>query len=90
MADFTVDECHSCQAKVIWAVTTRARTMPVDAEPVQGGNVQLEHRGEGATPLARVLSPTAQFGKTSLRRSHFVTCPDANIWRQKSTGRRRG
>jgi hypothetical protein len=87
VADFKVDECNSCSARVIWAVTTRAATMPVDAEPAQGGNVQLEHRGEGTTPLARVLSPAQQFGKAGLRRSHFVTCPDAKSWRHKSVRR---
>ena len=90
MPDFTIDDCQSCKAPVIWAVTTNARTMPVDAVPVQGGNIQLEHRGEKTTPLARVLSPTQQFGKKDLRRSHFATCPDSKSWRNKSVGRRRG
>lgn len=88
MADFTIDECQSCHAKVIWAVTTRARTMPVDAEPVADGNVQLEHRGEGVTPLAHVLSIAQRFGKKELRRSHFASCPDAAKWRHRAVRRR--
>lgn len=89
MADFKVDDCHSCGAKVIWAITTKARSMPVDAEPVKGwgGNVQLEER-PGFAPLARVLNVTQQVGATDLRKSHFVTCPQAAKWRHKPAGRR--
>lgn len=88
MAEFKVDECGTCHAPVIFAVTHRARLMPVDATPVKGGNVQLEDRGAGTTPLARVLNPTQLFGKPDLRHSRFVTCPDAAKWRHRSTGRR--
>lgn len=90
MPDFKVDQCASCGADIIWAVTVRARTMPVDAKPAKGGNVQLEHRGEGATPLARILSVSKQFGVKDLCMSHFVTCPDRDTWRRKMVGRRHG
>jgi len=89
VTEFVVDECRSCQAKVIWAVTTRARPMPVDAEPVPDGNIRLEHRGEGTTPLARVLTTTQRFGLTSLRKSHFASCRDSDTWRQRP-GNHRG
>lgn len=88
MADFKVDKCDSCGAKVIWSVTVRARNMPVDADPIKGGNVQLEHRGAGVTPLARVLTPAQQFGRTNLHRSHFVSCPQAASWRKRGGGGR--
>lgn len=90
MAEFRVDQCQSCGAPVIWAVTVRARTMPVDAQPAKGGNVQLEDRGDGATPLARILSVSKQFGVKDLRMSHFVSCPQAAQWRRKMVGRRHG
>lgn len=84
MADFRVEGCKSCGASVIWAVTPAAKPMPVDAEPVKDGNVQLEHRGDDMTPLARVLPVAKQFGKAGqLRKSHFATCPQAGKWRRR-------
>jgi hypothetical protein len=48
---FTVERCRTetCKAPIIWARTTNAKTgksgtMPVDAEPVAGGNVRLYSR----------------------------------------------
>lgn len=84
-----VEECSSCHARIIWAVTRRALTMPVDAEPVaKGGNVSLEWRGSELKPLARVLSVAQQFGRKQLWQSHFVTCPNAA--RHRHAGRRGG
>ncbi len=82
MGDFETARCDSCNAPIIWAVTKNAKSMPVDVEPVKGGNVQLDARG-GATPLASVLSIAQQFGKANLRRSHFVTCPNAAQHRRR-------
>lgn len=86
MADFEVENCRTCHAQVIWAVTVNARAMPVDAEPAPGGNVQLEAR-PGLQPLARVLPVAKQFGKKDLHTSHFARCPQAERWR---SGRRSG
>ena len=84
-----VEHCSSCYRPIIWAITTTAKAMPVDAEPpTQGGNVDLEHRGATVKPLARVLGVAAQFGRANLRTSHFATCPDAKKWRSKGRARR--
>jgi hypothetical protein len=83
-----IDNCDTCRRPVIWAVTARAKSMPVDAEPpLSGGNVQLEWRGTGVNPLAHVLGVAAQFGKRRLRTSHFVNCPQREQWRRKAGGR---
>lgn len=80
---FTVEPCRSCEEPIIWAVTTNARPMPVDAEPAQtGGNIALDYKGPDAPPLARVLSVAQRFGRR-LRTSHFVTCPQAGQWRRR-------
>lgn len=92
MAEFTVDHCKSCDARIIWAVTERGKSMPVDADPVAdevgGGNVQLVPQADGRAPLAKVLSVAAQFGKTNLRLSHFATCKFAAQHRGAGKGRR--
>ena len=92
---FKVEQCRSCHQPVIWAVTTGAKTIPVDAEPpLAGGNISLEHRGPGVQPLARVLTPTqlatTSFGRKDLRTPHFQRCPDADRWRSKARRRAGG
>jgi hypothetical protein len=87
VTDFAVEHCRTCNMPIIWAVTSRLRDMPVDAEPSPDGNIRLEVREGQIQPMARVLSVAEQFGKKSLRKSHFATCPQAGRWR---TGGRRG
>jgi hypothetical protein len=82
VSDFAVEHCRTCDKPIIWAVTSRLRDMPVDAQPVPDGNIRLEPR-EGMQPVARVLSVAEQFGKKSLRKSHFATCPQAERWRRR-------
>jgi hypothetical protein len=79
-----VSTCRSCGAKVIWARTaTSGKPMPVDAEPVDGGNVLLSQVVAGVgTPTATVVGNTVQpsiFGDDGPRYvSHFSTCPRAD------------
>lgn len=82
MSDFVIEHCGSCSAPVIWAITTQAKKMPVDAEPTSDGNVALEARPVGL-PVARVLSTAKQFGRTGLRKSHFATCKFAAQHRRR-------
>lgn len=81
--EYPTEPCKVCGKPVIWAVTTGAKDLPVDALLSTGGDVQLEHR-PGQKPLARVLTVTQQFGKTSLRTSHVATCPHAPARRRRS------
>jgi hypothetical protein len=83
-----VTACRSCGAEIVWAFTPDGRRMPVDAQPVDGGNVLLtpavEPRG---APTATVVGKRAQptlFGDDGPRYvSHFVTCPDAARHRRR-------
>jgi hypothetical protein len=76
--------CRSCGAPVLWiTVHPGGRRMPVDAEPVAGGNLLVDlvaRRGLVLTAdhLAVVLEETPD---EPLYRSHFATCPDAILWR---------
>lgn len=57
--------------------------MPVDAEPVLGGNIALSNV-ESNTPTAVVTGPRVDCnGEPELGRvSHFVTCPNAQKHRK--------
>lgn len=80
--------CRSCGAPVVWAVTVDGRRMPVDRDPVDGGNVLLAPSVEpGGSPTATVVGKRVQetlFGDNGPRYvSHFATCPDANRHRRR-------
>lgn len=77
-----MDRCRSCNARILWALTTKGRRMPIDPEPVQGGNIELEDRGRMFPPLATF--PVKVDNMTTKRyTSHFATCPNANAHRKK-------
>jgi hypothetical protein len=91
--------CRSCSAPIFWARNdATGRSMPVDAEPSDKGNVQLFDRGGsvvakvlGAEEARRVRdSNWALRGVHVLRTAHFVTCPQAANWRTKRTEARDG
>jgi len=75
--------CRSCEAWVIWAATAEGKRMPVDARPAAGGTVQLQTRPGSKTPAATVLDEAAAAGRVDLRKAHFATCPDADVWRRR-------
>lgn len=86
---YPVDECESCNAPIIWAVTRNVRRMPVDAEPVDtstgGGNVLLSR--EGGRVMAEVVSnPGRLFGRR-VYRSHMQTCPFRDRYRHPRAGK---
>jgi len=77
------DRCSSCNALVVFAQNPKTLiTMPIDANPVAGGNIRLTER-VGGLPLAEVVSRTLAFGRTDLRLSHFATCPNAAAHRKR-------
>jgi hypothetical protein len=84
--------CRSCGAAIFWAKNdATGRSMPVDAEPSEKGNVQLVDRG--GSVIAKVLGPEearqvrdsnwALRGVHVLRMPHFATCAQASSWRTK-------
>lgn len=82
--------CRSCGAPIRWTRTTQGKTMPIDAEPVEGGNVILtgsesSTRAGSRVPVVRVIDPQhpslpgVDPGERFV--SHFATCPHADSWR---------
>lgn len=83
---YTVENCRTCNARIIWVITRAGKNMPVNAEPSTGGNIELRYSGR-TYPLAIVLSQRAAAEQAAagvgLHISHFVTCPDAPAWRKR-------
>ncbi len=90
-------KCSSCSAPILWAQTIddqgrriprdggRFKSMPVDWEPTDRGNVVVYHRqAEGfvCRVLGRGKQPRAG---EKLRTSHFATCPQAKQHRRSRT-----
>lgn len=78
------DTCTTCDDPILFATTTDGESMPVDAEPHERGNVLLTR--QGGKLKAGVLGPGKAAGARAagykLHRSHFATCPHANVHRR--------
>ena len=73
---------------MVWAVTSKGSLMPIDPDPVAGGNVILDgtarHQRSGREyPAAFVLAGTdTPLGDPARFVSHFATCPNAERFRR--------
>lgn len=87
--------CASCKAPITWTLTENGKRMPIDAEPVAEGNIEIvgetrRHLADGGTettPVIRVLKKgegdtLPGLSAPSRYVSHFATCPDAGKFRK--------
>lgn len=75
-------KCRSCGASIYWAYTVDGNRMPVDADPVDEGNVIMAVNRRTGELRARVVSPDEHVPNGRNRYTpHFATCPDAEGWR---------
>jgi len=80
--------CRSCGASITWAWTLNGKRMPIDAEPVEDGNLEIAARNDEGEPVVRYLSggdrnPLPGFDLVPRYVSHFATCPNAQDHRKK-------
>ena len=69
--------CKSCNAPIIFAVTKNDRRIPLDVEPVAGGNILVtQGLNPSGTPMlfAEVVDPLSQPVTKPLYRAHLPTC----------------
>lgn len=78
---FVTGVCDYCPKPVIWGNTGKAR-MPVDPQPVAGGNVVLIEKAIGA-PHIVVTGDAAAYPGRPRYVSHFDSCPGADQARTK-------
>lgn len=74
-----MSRCRSCHAPIEWVIVeqadgSRRKRMPIDPEPVVGGNLQIVDRAWDGTAVVRVVEPQPGLPR---RVSHFATCPNA-------------
>lgn len=70
-----MSRCRSCGAEILWSKTTNNKNIPIDLEPVLGGNITIEANGV----LALVHKPEPDIKRYV---SHFKTCPNAKAHRR--------
>jgi hypothetical protein len=57
--------------------------MPVDYNPVAGGNLRLEPPTNGTPPRVTVIPPAYRVAGEQLYQAHFATCPFADQHRRR-------
>ena len=68
--------CRSCDAEVLWARTPQDKAIPIDPEPVEGGNIVLHDPVPGRPRTCHFVGRgTPSDGPRYV--SHFTTCPNA-------------
>jgi len=73
--------CASCKAPVFFAVVNHGKSGPIDAEPVESGNLRMI---SSEYPVQMTTHNQLELGENDdgLRYvSHFSTCPHAEDWR---------
>jgi hypothetical protein len=68
--------CRTCGAPIAWVHTRTGMSMPVDPEPVLGGNLVID-----VGLVATYVEPAPG---QRLHVSHLATCPDATTHRRPS------
>lgn len=72
------DVCKKCRAAILWATTPAGKAMPVDPEPVFGGNLVLEVDAVGMLRTKVVRAA----GDVEAYVAHFVSCSDPAAFRK--------
>lgn len=74
-----VSSCRSCKGRIIWCETYTGKRIPVDRDPVDGGNILIREPSVGSDiPFASINSQPVAGGHMA----HFATCPNADAHRR--------
>lgn len=90
-----LSRCRTCDAPIVWTITSNGKRMPIDAEPVvapRGFRIDEELLDEAqqgfnddelrpGKELVATFTATPAPGE-KLYLSHFATCPDADEHRR--------
>lgn len=70
--------CKTCHAQVYWVETETGKRMPVDAKPVEDGNIIFVNKKAHVLRLGETPEPDVKRWV-----SHFVTCPQRKEHRRR-------
>lgn len=83
ISDAATTTCRSCRATIVWTMSSAGRKMPVDAEPVDGGNVIARGDHDQGLPVVVVTRNGDPPPSGPTYTSHFATCAQADKWRRR-------
>lgn len=82
-----MSECRSCHQPIEWVIVAKSgKRMPIDPDPVEGGNIAKLPDDDDETGAARVeyVAPGGMLvDDRPVYVSHFATCPQADQHRRK-------
>lgn len=73
-------QCRSCGARIIWIHSAAGNLMPLDAEPVENGNLCIID-GKAHAIKNDLFDPMLPQGPRY--QSHFATCSSPELHRKK-------
>ncbi len=76
-----MSRCSTCRAEITWVKTAAGKSMPLDAEPTEDGNVVLVN-GLAVVLGAKGAQGVAAVGATRYT-THWATCKEAAAWRKR-------
>ena len=69
--------CRACGGRIFWAKTLRGGSMPLDEDPVLGGDIELAGSMHEYDGVARVVARHPDVARYT---SHWDTCPQARLF----------
>lgn len=88
--DIKTQKCRSCNADIFWCLSSLGKNIPIDAEPVDNGNLYIVKNGFRYLAISVNANTTiAEVCRKENREkyiSHFATCPHANQHRKIKKG----
>ena len=78
-----MEQCKSCGADIIWALTGNGKNLPVDAVPVPNGNVAIIQPDDPRDQPLAYVGKIPDHAPPERYYPHFATCKDADKWRKK-------
>jgi hypothetical protein len=78
--------CRSCGENIKFVKTKGGKTMPVNAEPDPEGTLTINtdiHTGEEVVEHVGKIDSQGTLWQEYRYRSHFATCPDRLVWRNR-------
>lgn len=75
--------CRSCGARITWFKTAGGKSIPVDEDPADDGNIVVDVvNSQFVASVFKTAEVAAEFAPDEPRyKSHFATCPDGPKWR---------
>lgn len=78
-----------CGAPILWAKTTAGNAVPLDPDPVDGGNLELVGDWSAGRQSGVIASYVQAEPGVARYVSHFATCPNSKDHRAPKLPRRR-